>query len=102
MELGRLGYGIGDPSIVENSSAVRVALISNSVTTSANGLIGGGQIGYNWQTAPNWLVGVEADFQGSGQTHTSQFSLLVGIPATDTIGVDLDSFGTARARVGYS
>jgi outer membrane immunogenic protein len=36
-----------------------------------------------------------------GRSNTSQFSLLVGIPATDTIGVDLDSFGTARARVGY-
>jgi outer membrane immunogenic protein len=98
-----LGYSIGDTSIIENSSspAAGVALISNSVTTNANGLIGGGQIGYNWQTTPNWLFGVETDFQGSGQKHTSQFSLLVGIPATDTIGVDLDWFGTARARVGY-
>jgi hypothetical protein len=40
-------------------------------------------------------------FRAVGRSNTSQFSLLVGIPATDTIGVDLDSFGTARARVGY-
>ena len=26
-----------------------------------NGFIGGGQIGYNWQFAPNWLFGIEAD-----------------------------------------
>lgn len=97
------GYGLGDFSVIENgtSPAAGVTLVSNSATSSANGLIGGGQIGYNWQTAPNWLVGLEADFQGSGQKHTSRFSALVGLPETDTVGVNLDWFGTARARVGY-
>jgi len=25
------------------------------------GFIGGVNVGYNWQTAPNWVVGIEAD-----------------------------------------
>src|SRR5436190_11763398 len=29
------------------------------------GVIGGGQIGYNWQFDSQWLIGVEADFGGS-------------------------------------
>ena len=29
-----------------------------------NGFIGGGQIGYNYQWSPNFVVGLEADFQG--------------------------------------
>jgi outer membrane immunogenic protein len=99
-----IGYGIGDPSITETSSSPFVhinTLLSNSITTSANGFIGGGQVGYNWQATPNWLVGLEADFQGSGQKHTSQFSLFVLLRATDTVGVNLDWFGTVRGRVGY-
>src|SRR5665811_878742 len=32
------------------------------------GFIGGGQIGYNWQVT-NWLWGIEADFQGIGQSN---------------------------------
>src|SRR5689334_20546751 len=27
--------------------------------------IGGGQIGYNWQFAPNWIIGIEADISGT-------------------------------------
>jgi opacity protein-like surface antigen len=30
-----------------------------------DGFIGGGQIGYNWQVTPIWVVGLEADFQGA-------------------------------------
>src|SRR3981189_1382143 len=35
-----------------------------------SGIMGGGQIGYNWQFAPNWLLGVEADVSGADLTHT--------------------------------
>ena len=31
-----------------------------------DGVIAGGQVGYNWQTG-NWVCGVEADFQGSDE-----------------------------------
>jgi outer membrane immunogenic protein len=73
----------------------------NNATPSANGIIGGGQIGYNWLTAPNWLVGVEADLQGSGQKGSVSFKSFTVLPAVDTVGVNLDWFGTVRARVGY-
>ena len=32
--------------------------------------MGGGQIGYNWQVHPNWVLGIEADIQGSGAEDT--------------------------------
>src|SRR5690242_5610740 len=28
-----------------------------------DGFMGGGQIGYNWQISPLWVLGLEADFQ---------------------------------------
>jgi outer membrane immunogenic protein len=100
-----VGYGIGDPSVTENSSAPigPGALFSNSAGLTADGVIGGAQIGYNWVTAPNWLVGVEADFQESAQKHTDTFSTNFPppVPTTDTVGLNIDWFGTARARVGY-
>jgi outer membrane immunogenic protein len=36
-----------------------------SDTSSPDGFIGGGQIGYNWQISPIWVVGLEADIQGA-------------------------------------
>jgi outer membrane immunogenic protein len=99
-----LGYGFGDPAITDNSFAlpnIVNAPFLNNATPSANGIIGGGQIGYNWVTAPNWLVGLEADFQGSGQKGSVSFKSFTVLPAVDTVGVKLDWFGTVRARVGY-
>ncbi|MGB7975636.1 MAG: porin family protein, partial [Roseiarcus sp.] len=36
-----------------------------SFDTSLEGAIGGAQAGYNWQTGP-WVLGLEANFEGSG------------------------------------
>src|SRR6186713_867469 len=32
---------------------------------SNSAFIGGGQIGYNFQFAPNWVLGIEADISGT-------------------------------------
>jgi len=48
-------------------------LNSVSANTDLNGLIGGAQAGYNWQTS-NWVLGLEADIQASAQSgHTGGF-----------------------------
>jgi outer membrane immunogenic protein len=76
-----------------------------------NGVIGGAQIGYNWQ-APNrpWVFGVEADFQGSGQKADGAFAIGgitapgIGALPGDSIAYHdkLDWFGTLRGRVGWA
>ena len=38
-----------------------------SQTQHLNGVIGGGQLGYNWQANNQWVFGLEAHFQGSGE-----------------------------------
>jgi outer membrane immunogenic protein len=75
--------------------------------------MGGGQIGYNWQFSPIWVVGVEADFQGADEkehsTLPSNFSGhtigSLGTSATVSTVLDyqtkIDWFGTARLRGGY-
>jgi outer membrane immunogenic protein len=70
---------------------------------SLDGVLGGGQLGYNWQFA-NWLVGLEGDFQGTGQRKTYSVCTAVGCPTGSTV-VTADNrlswFGTDRVRFGY-
>jgi outer membrane immunogenic protein len=73
------------------------------------GFIGGGQIGYNWQFSPLWVVGLEADFQGVDE---KEHSTLTGnptvVPGASSVGptvlnyqTKIDWFGTVRGRLGY-
>jgi outer membrane immunogenic protein len=68
------------------------------------GIFGGGQIGYNWQTA-GWVFGVEADIQAA-DIDGSAAATLAYIDALNTITVAtsgrLSWFGTARGRVGFA
>lgn len=59
-----------------NTSLNGAPIFSDSL--NVNGVIGGGQVSYNWQTG-NVVLGLEADIQGSGQKgdKTSSFSFLV-------------------------
>ena len=95
-------WGRQDVSLVTAGGA-----LTNS--NNVNGVIGGAQIGYNWQ-GPNspWVFGLEADIQGSGQRATGSFfipggGVLLVIPPTSVAYEDkLDWFGTARGRIGYA
>ena len=82
-----------------------------AITSSSNtdGIVGGGQIGYNWQFNNNWLFGLEADIQGTGQRGTANlppvsgtFGVIALFPYTSTASLTekLPWFGTARARLG--
>ena len=100
------GYSWGhqDNSLVTTTG---VTLLSNS--DHLNGFIGGGQIGYNWQ-ANQWVFGLEADFQGSGQKADGTFfiapnpnAILAPAPGVSLAYTDkLDWFGTVRGRIGYA
>jgi outer membrane immunogenic protein len=71
-----------------------------------NGVIGGGQLGYNWQNG-NWVLGLETDIQASGQKGSSDFTCPIGVckagvAVTETLNQKLDWFGTARGRIGFT
>jgi len=87
-------------------------LLTTHGTADMSGAIGGGQIGANWQSG-NWLVGIEADFQVTGQKGSKSFTCpaancnVPAIPAnTDLTAATashtqkLDWFATLRARLG--
>src|SRR5262249_51142990 len=68
-----------------------------------NGVIGGGQIGYNWQSQ-NWGFGVETDFQGSGEKGARKLVCVAcandGAHNTGGVTQKLSWVGTLRGRVG--
>ncbi|PWB80149.1 MAG: porin [Methylocystaceae bacterium] len=60
---------------------------------SKSGVVGGGQVGYNHQLSPLFVVGVETDFQGTGIGGKHSW---VGVTRS------VDWFGTLRGRIGVS
>jgi outer membrane immunogenic protein len=76
--------------------------IAASDSDSPDGVIGGGQLGYNWQLNPNWLIGAEADIQASGETASStRFDTVDFEGVTTNFETKIDWFGTVRGRLGY-
>jgi outer membrane immunogenic protein len=68
----------------------------NQGKINSSGIVGGGQFGYNWVVAPNWILGIEADV--SGADLNGAVKKRIGIAYFNE---KIDAFGTARGRVGY-
>jgi outer membrane immunogenic protein len=62
-----------------------------------DGYFVGGTVGYNWQFNPAWVLGIEADIQGSKITGDIP-NFVAGFPDTFKI----DYWGTVRGRIGYA
>lgn len=77
------------------------AIVGQPGTASLNssGGFGGGQIGYNYQFAPTWVAGIEADIEASG----IEGNLSASVPGFVSLtgGTKLEYFGTVRGRIGY-
>jgi outer membrane immunogenic protein len=74
----------------------------SSARYSPQGVVGGLQTGYNWQSGA-WVFGLEADINGSDINKNVTYSTLnSGIIRTFTEGTKVDWFATFRPRVGYA
>jgi outer membrane immunogenic protein len=68
---GNIGYGWGRETVSisnlgETTGVPELAGISlGPVAGDTNGFLGGGQIGCNYQFAPNWVIGIEGDGQAA-------------------------------------
>ncbi|ATQ69713.1 MULTISPECIES: outer membrane protein [Methylosinus] len=103
-----IGYGWSEKqSIAGTVSAAGTPIAFWSFPSSAvDGVLGGGQIGYNRQFAgTSFVVGLEADFRGAGVNGysngfgpTNQFGYTPFVNARQ----QLDWFGTVRGRLGYA
>lgn len=73
-----------------------VTSLPGVVDINGGGLVLGALLGYNWQFAPNWLVGLEGDFGTLGIDRTFN-DWNDGILA----GSKADWYSTVRGRFGY-
>jgi outer membrane immunogenic protein len=108
-----VGYHFGDQNVdLTAASGTTLALgipsLATSIGTKRQGVIGGGQIGYNYQLNPgySWIFGLEADFQGADVNGTSVFDIPTPgggfFPTRTQVQQDLRNLGTVRGRVGYA
>ena len=108
-----IGYSAGKSKTdaVFSDFTTGAPLLATGSTDNLNGAIGGIQGGYNWQWG-NWVGGIEADVQISGQGATPSYLCPGAVcnpgivdfdaPVTATFdqGHKLNSFGTLRGRFG--
>jgi len=74
------------------------------VSYDVDGVIGGGQAGFNWQTG-NWVLGAEVQASWGdirkGVPHIEQDNIFA-LPVNKRVGTTVDHLGTVAARGGYA
>jgi outer membrane immunogenic protein len=97
---GNVGAGWSPFSIRDGDpSAVGPAFDAGSHT--ASGVVGGGQIGCDYQFASNWVLGVQGMIDGSGVRGSHLASLAYAGDNNETFSSKVNWFGTATVRLGY-
>jgi outer membrane immunogenic protein len=115
---GNVGYSWGksnDTSAFTNGAGTTLSASIGS--SNLDGVVGGGQAGYNWQVQ-NWVWGLEGDIQATGERGSRDISCPVGLCTPSTVlpgfralvilvpgaavpasfDQKIDWFGTVRAR----
>ena len=103
---GNIGYSWGRSSDTSRITDAAGAVTTTSGTSNLDGVVGGGQIGYNWQMQ-GWVWGLEADIQGTDEKGSrafayvpTGFNIAVLAPVPVALTQKIDWFGTVRGRAG--
>ncbi len=103
-----LGFGNAGDTAARTLVRGTAAISPSSRVLDPDGFVVGGGIGYNYQFCKRWLVGAEADFDGSTMSAGSASSVsLFGNgnippgPYPFGLNEDVNWFGTVRGRIGY-
>ena len=83
------GGGWSDSSITQRNDLFPGFDTASFGNGNQAGVVGGGQIGYNWQFAPNWLLGIEGDISGTGIRNNNTRLITVG-------GAPVGPFGSSH------
>ncbi len=103
------GFAAGDPFIQQLTSGPGFPPGTQipSAAYDMKGVTGGIQLGYNFQVAPQWVMGLETDFNGLdfNASAASTFRLGPMLGMSDVVGLaanqKADWFGTLRGRIGW-
>ena len=98
-----LGVNVGG-TWMDNDASYSQAFVTgpNAVNLQSSGIIGGGQIGANWQTGM-FVLGVEADIDGRHLNDAATISPFVAAPTSQVTLAQTENWvGTVRGRVGIA
>jgi len=105
---GNVGYGWGHTDFSGSSSSVLLGVATPSTfagSLNSGGILGGGQIGFNYQFTTHWVAGIEADIDGAGingSANTCSATAAGVVVGCESAGLKLTDFGTVRGRLGYA
>jgi outer membrane immunogenic protein len=89
------GVNLGGAWASDTAAQSTLVAPFSSTKVTSSGVVGGGQLGFNWVAMPNWLLGIEADVSGADLNGTAMYRNFV------QFNEKIDAFGTARGRLGY-
>lgn len=89
---GNLGGAWASGTLTDNFTGA-------SLTDYDRGFIGGGQLGYNWQVSPQFVLGVEGTFDGTSISHSGTRATVLGDILQGSANTDW--VATLAARFGY-
>jgi outer membrane immunogenic protein len=90
-----MDYRFANPNYFNTLGPV---VLGRNFSFDADGVIGGGQLGYNYQTGP-WVLGVEGSLGGAAldDAHPSPF-----FPTLDRYSTEIGLLATVTGKVGYA
>jgi outer membrane immunogenic protein len=99
--------GNGGGTWIKNDSALLAAGVGGPVIplgpSAGDAAAYGGQIGCDYQSSSNWVVGLRGMWDATTANSSIQGAFgAVGVAISSTLNSQTRSFGTAVARVGYS
>jgi outer membrane immunogenic protein len=97
---GNVGGGLLNDTISQATAAPATALTGN-ITNNPSGVIGGGQVGANYEFAP-WVVGVEGSWSATNIGATNSVATTVGGGSFENATSSLQWVAAATGRVGYA
>ena len=106
---GNLGWGWGRetvsiPDLGATTDVLGLSGVSlGPVTGNTSGVLGGGQVGCNYQFAPNWVIGIEGDGEAANiKGDATETVSLVTPPVTGTAHAQTDWLASVTGRLGWT
>lgn len=107
------GGAWADPNIamtyvdLANTGNTFNSYVPTTVNASASGGLVGVHAGYNWQASPNWVFGIEGDWDWTNLRASGTNNLIravVGTPLTDNAFLEtkINWLASLRGRLGYA
>jgi outer membrane immunogenic protein len=93
---GHTDFSTSNPSFFQVFSAT-----GEAIRVDTSGVLGGGQVGCDWQLAPNWVIGIEGAAAWANIKGSTDVAPAPGV-TTGALNAKTDFLASVTARVGWT